>query len=90
MPKYVIEREMPGAGNLTREQLKGAAAKSNAVIAELGPEIKWVESYVTGDKVYCVYIAPSEDIVLEHARCSGLPANKISKVSAILDPASAE
>ncbi len=90
MPKYVIEREMPGAGNLTREQLRGASAKSNAVINELGPEIKWVESYVTGDKVYCVYIAANEDIVLEHARCAGLPANRISKVSAIIDPASAE
>ncbi len=89
MHKYVIEREMPGAGALTPEQLRGASAKSNAVIAELGPEIQWVESYVTGDKVYCVYLAANEDVLQEHARCAGFPANRISRVATMIDPTTA-
>ncbi|GAC1549281.1 MAG: hypothetical protein NVS3B10_12660 [Polyangiales bacterium] len=90
MPKFIIEREMPGAGSLTQEQLRGASAKSNAVVGELGPQIKWVESYVTADRVYCVYIAESEDLLQEHARCAGFPANRISRVTSIIDPATAE
>jgi hypothetical protein len=90
MHKYVIEREMPGAGKLTKEELRGASAKSNAVVTELGSEIQWVESYVTGDKVYCVYLAANEDILQEHARCAGFPANRISRVTTIIDPTTAE
>ncbi len=90
MPKFVIERDMPGVGGLTAEQLRAASAKSNAVVAELGPEIQWVESYVTADKIYCVYIAPSEDILHEHARCSGFPASRIARIAAVIDPATGE
>jgi hypothetical protein len=86
MPKYVIERELPGAGSLSAEEIQGMAAKSNHVIGELGPEINWLTSYVTDDKIYCVYVAPDEDILLEHARCGAFPANRISKVSTIIDP----
>jgi hypothetical protein len=86
MPKYVIERELPGAGSLSAEELQGIAAKSNHVIGELGPEIRWLTSYVTDDKLYCVYVAPDEDILLEHARCGAFPADRISKVSTIIDP----
>jgi hypothetical protein len=90
MPKYVIERDMPGAGNLSAAELQGIAEKSNKVIGELGPEIRWLTSYVTDDKAYCVYVAPDEDILLEHARCGAFPADRISKVSAIIDPSTAD
>ncbi len=90
MPKYVIEREIPGAGQMTAEQLKEATARSNEVIRELGPDVKWLQSYVTSDKVYCVFVATNEDIVLEHARCTDMPADRISQVATILDPSSAD
>jgi Protein of unknown function (DUF4242) len=90
MPKYVIEREIPGAGKLTPEQLRETSQKSNKVIADLGPEIRWLTSYVTDDKLYCVYVAPSEEIILEHARCGGFPANRISLVSTIIDPSTGD
>lgn len=86
MPKYVIERAMPGIGQATAEQLQEGSRNSNTVVADLGPEIKWLQSFVTDDKVYCVYVAPSEEIILEHARCAGLPADRISKVAAVTDP----
>ena len=86
MPKYVIERETPGAGEATVEQLREGAASSNQVIADLGPEIRWLESFVTDDKTYCVYVAPGEDIIFEHARCAGIPADRISKVAKVVDP----
>jgi len=86
MPKYVIERETPGLGEATVEELREASANSNQVIAELGPEISWLESFVTDDKMYCVYVAPSEDIILEHARCAGIPADRISQVAHVADP----
>ncbi len=90
MPKYVIEREIPGAGNLTSEQLKGISETSCGVLNELGPKIQWVQSYVTDNKVYCVYNAPNEDMVREHAKLGGFPANKISRVATIIDPTTAE
>lgn len=90
MPKYVIEREIPGAGQLSSEQLKGISQTSCAVLGSMGPQIQWVQSYVTGDKVYCVYIAPDEAMVREHARQGGFPANRVSEVSAIIDPTTAE
>lgn len=86
MPKYVIERETPGVGQATVEQLREASANSNMNITELGPEIRWLESFVTDDKMYCVYIASGEDIILEHARCAGIPADRISKVAHVADP----
>jgi hypothetical protein len=90
VPKYVIEREVPGAGSLSPEELQGMAAKSNRVIGELGPEIMWLTSYVTDDKLYCVYVAPDEDILLEHARCGAFPANRISKISTVIDPSTGD
>ncbi|SHJ20243.1 DUF4242 domain-containing protein [Flavobacterium terrae] len=90
MPKYVIEREIPGAGNLTPEQLKGISQTSCGVLDAMGPKIQWVHSYVTGDKIYCVYNAPNEEMVREHAQKGGFPANSISKVSTIIDPTTAE
>src|SRR5258707_10794047 len=90
MPKFVIEREVPGAGNLTDEQLREISQKSVNVLRGLGPEIQWLHSYVTGDKVYCVYIAADEKIIREHARQVGLPANRVSAVRRLLDPSSAE
>jgi len=86
VPKYVIERELPGAGKLSADELRGISQKSNSVIAELGPDVKWLQSYVTDDKIYCVYAASDEDIIQEHARCGGFPANRISKVTAVIDP----
>ena len=86
MPKYVIERELPGAGELSADELRNISQKSNSVIAELGPDVKWLQSYVTDDKIYCVYAASDEDIIQEHARCGGFPANRISKVTAVIDP----
>ncbi|SEW36962.1 Protein of unknown function [Chitinophaga sp. YR573] len=90
MPKYVIEREIPDAGKLSAEQLKGISQTSCGVLRNLGPEIQWVQSYVTGNKIYCVYIAPNEEMVQEHAKQGGFPANSISQVFAVIDPTTAE
>ena len=90
MPKYVIEREIPGAGKLTSEQLKGISQTSCGVLSNLGPQIQWLQSYVTGDKIYCVYIAPNEEMVREHAKQGGFPANSVSEVITIRDPTTAE
>ncbi len=90
MPKYIIEREIPGAGNLSQEELQGISQKSCGVLHEMGPQIQWVESYVTNDKVYCVYIAPGEDAVKEHAEKGGFPANSVSEVKSIINPTTAE
>lgn len=90
MPKFVIEREIPGAGKLSAEELKGISQTSCGVLREMGPQIQWVQSYVTDDKVYCVYIAPDEAAILEHARRGGFPANKVSQVRTIIDPTTAE
>jgi hypothetical protein len=89
MRKYVIEREMPGVGKQTREGLSAAAQRSNEVLAELGPEIHWLESYVTGDKIFCVYVARDPALIEEHAAKSGFPATRISEVSAVIDPSTA-
>jgi hypothetical protein len=89
MPKYVIEREMPGAGSLSREDLMAASQKSCSVLNKLGPEIQWVQSYVTDDKIYCVYIAPNQKLIEEHARQGGFPANRISEIKALIDPTTA-
>ena len=90
MPKYVIEREIPGAGKLTPAELKAISQTSCGVLSNLGPQIQWLQSYVTADKVYCVYIAPNEDMVREHARQGGFPANRVSAVSTVIDPTTAE
>jgi hypothetical protein len=90
MPKFVIEREIPGAGNLSAAELQSVAQTSCGVLSNLGPQIQWVESFVTDDKVYCVYIAPNEEIIREHARQGGFPANKISEVRTMIDPTTAE
>ena len=90
MPKYVIEREIPGAGKLTAMELQGVSQTSCDVLRKLGSEIQWVHSYVTGDKVYCVYIAPNEDLIREHARQGGFPANRISEIKTIIDPTTSE
>ena len=89
MPKYVIEREIPGAGKLTAAELQGISAKSCGVLRDLGPSIQWKESYVTDDKVYCIYIAPNEAMVREHARQGGFPANKVSELRTMIDPSTA-
>ena len=86
MPQYVIEREIPGAGSLSDEALQEISKKSNSVLSEMGPEIKWLHSYVTGDKVYCVYLAPDEATIREHARRGGFPANRVSAVRRLIDP----
>ena len=90
MPKYLIEREIPGAGKLTPAQLQGISQKSCSVLNTLGPQIQWIQSYVTGDKIYCVYRAPNEEMVREHARQGGFPANRISEITTIIDPSTAE
>jgi hypothetical protein len=90
MPKFVIERELPGAGKLSHEQLQSISQKSCSVLRELGPEIQWLESYVTDDKLYCVYIAPDENMIREHAARGGFPANRISSVRRIIDPTTSE
>ena len=90
MPKYVIEREIPGAGQLTAEQLQGISQTSCGVLNKMGPQIQWVQSYVTGDKIYCVYNAPNEAMVREHAALGGFPANRVSQVMSIIDPTTAE
>jgi hypothetical protein len=90
MPKYVIERGLPGAGDLSADELRAISQKSNKVLAELGPEIVWLTSYVTDDKIYCVYVAPDADIIEEHARCGGFPADRITMVSTVIDPSTAD
>jgi hypothetical protein len=90
MPKYLIEREIPGAGDLSEEQLQGISQKSCGVLQSMGPQIQWVQSYVTGDKVYCVYIAPDEAAVREHAERGGFPANRVSQIKSMIDPTTAE
>jgi len=90
MPKYVIEREITGAGALSPEQLKAVSQTSCGVLRELGPEIQWVHSYVTDNKIYCIYIAPNEELVREHASKGGFPANSVQEVRAVIDPTTAE
>jgi hypothetical protein len=90
MPKYVIERELPGAGKLSPQELQGISQKSCSVLNGLGPQIQWVHSYVTADKIYCIYNAPNEAMVREHAKQGGFPANKVSEVKTIIDPTTAE
>src|SRR3954463_15736678 len=90
MPKYVIEREIPGAGDLSADQLQAVAQKSCNVLRDLGPQIQWVHSYVTDNKIYCLYIAPNEQLVRDHAKKGGFPANKVSEVREIMDPTTAE
>jgi hypothetical protein len=90
LPKYVIEREVPGVGQLSAEQMQAISQTSCGVLQKLGSQIQWVQSYVTGDKIYCIYIAPNEEMVREHARQGGFPANKVSEVKAIIDPTTAE
>ena len=90
MPKYLIERELPGAGNLSKEELHSISQKSCGVLREMGPQIQWVQSDVTGDKIYCVYIAPDEASVRRHAEQGGFPANRISRIATMIDPTSAE
>ena len=90
MPKFVIERSLPGAGNLSAEQLQGISQKSCGVLNQLGPQIQWLQSYVTADKIYCVYIAPDAAAVREHARLGGFPADQVSEVVTVIDPTTAE
>ena len=90
MPKYVIEREIPGAGNMSPQELQSVSQKSCSVLQNLGPQIQWLHSYVTGDKIYCIYIAPSEEMVREHAQQGGFPANRISEIKTVIDPTTAE
>ena len=90
MPKYVIERELPGAGNMSRDALRAVAQKSNGIIGTLGTSIQWVHSYVVEDKLYCVYIADSPKVIEDHAKCGGFPANRISRVRAMMDPTTGE
>lgn len=90
MPKFVIEREIPGAGSLTPAQLQAISQKSCGVLSNMGPSIQWVQSYVTSDKIYCIYIAPNEEMVREHAAQGGFPANRVSQVTTIIDPTTAE
>ena len=90
MPKFVIEREIPGAGSLTNEDLQGISQKSCGVLKELGPSVQWLQSYVTQNKVYCVYIAPNKEAVISHAEMGGFPANAVSEVTSVIDPVTAE
>jgi hypothetical protein len=90
MPKYVIERELPGAGSLTPAELHSISAKSNQVLADMAPRAQWLQSYVTGDKLYCVYIADDEATVREHAHCGGFPVNAVNLVSTVIDPTTGE
>ena len=90
MPKYLIEREVPGVGNLSAEDVRGLSQKSCDVLQKLGPQIQWVQSYVTGNKIYCVYIAPNEEMIREHAKQGGFPANSISEIVTTIDPTTAE
>jgi hypothetical protein len=90
MPKFVIERDIPEAGSLSSEQLQAISQKSCGILREMGPEIQWVESYVTDDRIYCVYVAPDEDAVRKHAQQGGFPANRISQIRSVIDPTTAE
>jgi hypothetical protein len=90
MPRFVIEREIPGAGKLSSQELQGVSQKSCSVLRELGPQIQWVQSYVTDDKIYCIYISPDEETIRKHAQMGGFPANKISQVRSIIDPTTSE
>ncbi len=90
MPKYIIEREIADAGKLSAQELQAISQKSCGVLSNLGPQIQWVQSYVTDDRVYCVYIAPNEEMVREHANQGGFPANRISEVKSVIDPTTAE
>ena len=90
MPKYVIEREIPGAGKLSAKDLQGIAQKSCSILRDMGPQIQWVQSYVTDNKLYCVYRAPDEEAIREHAQRGGFPVNKISRVRSVIDPTTAE
>lgn len=90
MPKFVIEREIPGAGDLSPEQLHTISQTSCGVLRNMGPSIQWIHSYVTGDKIYCVYIAPNEEMIREHAAQGGFPANRVSEIKSIIDPTTAE
>jgi hypothetical protein len=90
MPKFVIEREIPGAGKLTPEQLQAVSQKSCGVLKSMGPQIQWLQSYVTDDKIYCIYIAPDEETVRQHAQQGGFPANSIARVRSVIDPTTSE
>ena len=90
MPQYLIERDIPGAGNLSSAELKGISQKSCSILNRLGPQIQWVHSYVTGDRIYCIYRAPNKETVLEHARQGGFPANRVSEIETTIDPTTAE
>ena len=90
MPKYIIERDIPGAGKLTAGELKAISQKSCSVLNKMGPQIQWLQSYVTGDKIYCVYIAPNEKAIRDHAQQGGFPANRVSEVTTVIDPTTAE
>lgn len=90
MPKFLIEREIPGAGSLSPQELQGISQTSCNVLQKMGPQIQWVQSYVTGDKIYCVYIAPNEEMIREHASQGGFPANRISEIKTVIDPTTAE
>jgi len=90
MPKYVIERELSGAGKLSPQELRAISQKSCGVLGEMGPQIQWLQSYVTDDKIYCVYIAPDEDAIRKHAQLGGFPANRISRIRSVIDPTTAD
>ena len=90
MPKFIIERQIPGAGNLSADSLKSISQKSREVLCTLGSDIQWIHSYVAGDKIYCIYMAPNEELIKEHARLGGFPANSITEISNIIDPMTAE
>ena len=90
MPKYIIEREIPGAGKLSAQELQAISQKSCGILNQMGPQIQWVQSYITADKIYCVYIAPNEEMVREHARQGGFPVNRVSGIKSVIDPTTAE
>jgi hypothetical protein len=90
MPKYLIERTIPGAGDFTPETLQAISQKSNQVLHDLGPDVRWLQSYVAGDKITCVYVAPNEELIREHARCGGFPVDSVQRVTAVIDPSTAE
>jgi hypothetical protein len=90
MPKYIVEREIPGAGKLSPQELQGISQKSREVLTKIGPQIQWVHSYVADDKIYCLYIAPNEEMIREHSRQGGFPVSRISKVKSVIDPTTAE
>lgn len=90
MPKYLIERELPGAGQLSKQELQSVSNKSSNILQSIGPRIQWLESYVTDDKLYCIYIAPNKELIMKHAESGGFPANRISKIVTIIDPTTGE